>query len=118
MPIMRRCLGYQGQRCGTLLEHGTRCTIHSRMVNRAEMTTRHTRRPDFRADQQRRAVAVAQHRARWGDWCPGWRRPGHIAADLTADHPTSVARGGDERGPLEVLCHSCNSAKSDDGDRA
>jgi hypothetical protein len=30
---------------------------------------------------------------------------------LTADHVTAVAVSGDQGGPLQVLCRTCNSAK-------
>lgn len=62
-------------------------------------------------ERQRRAQAVADHRATVGDVCPGWRGPAHAATDLTADHVDPVARGGDPRGLLVVLCRSCNSSK-------
>lgn len=114
MPIAQRCLGYRGQRCGVLLEHGSRCTTHERMVNRTDMANARQRRPDLylsKAERRRRAEAVAQWRTRWGDWCPGWMRPGHHTADLTADHPDDVHSGGDPQGALVVLCRSCNGAK-------
>ncbi|MCK2214275.1 HNH endonuclease [Actinomadura sp. ATCC 31491] len=72
------------------------------------------RRPYTAAERERRAQAVAEHRAQYGDWCPGWGRPDHTAEPwnpLTADHIDPVARGGPEDGPLQVLCRSCNSAK-------
>jgi 5-methylcytosine-specific restriction endonuclease McrA len=31
--------------------------------------------------------------------------------DLTADHITAMANGGDPLGPLRVLCRSCNSRR-------
>lgn len=64
------------------------------------------------AERRRRATTVAIHRARHGDACPGWRREAHPASDLTADHIRPVAAGGDQHGPLQVLCRSCNSAKA------
>lgn len=67
---------------------------------------------DYGQKKARRA-AVARWRAENGDVCPGWQRPAHFAARLTADHPVEVALGGDPR-PSEfvILCISCNSAKS------
>lgn len=62
-------------------------------------------------ETKRRRAAVAQHRAQYGNVCPGWRRLEHEATDLTADHPVAVADGGDESAALEVLCRSCNAAK-------
>lgn len=63
------------------------------------------------AERQRRAEAVRAHREVYGDWCPGWMRPGHRADDLTADHVAPVAAGGPPTGPLRVLCRSCNSRR-------
>ncbi|MFD1071907.1 HNH endonuclease [Longispora fulva] len=52
--------------------------------------------------------------ALYGQWCPGWRRDGHSAQALTADHVIPKSKGGtDDRSNLAVLCHSCNSAKRD-----
>lgn len=43
--------------------------------------------------------------------CPGWDRPAHPSDDLTADHVLPRARGGEQGGPLRVLCRPCNSAR-------
>lgn len=57
---------------------------------------------------------VAEHRARHGDWCPGWQVAPHTASDLTADHVVPLARGGtNERSNLTVLCRGCNARKRD-----
>src|SRR4051812_3119693 len=105
MPL-RPCLG-----CGRLTP-GTRCTQCARPVERAKLEAKRERRPRIsQAEQQRRADAVARWRVVHGDWCPGWRRPGHRAADLTADHVVPVGAGGAEGGPLSVLCRGCNGAK-------
>ena len=61
-----------------------------------------------RAELLRRKEAVAQHQRRFGDWCPGWERPGHPSSDLTAAHSVAVATGG-KHSRLTVLCRSCNS---------
>lgn len=47
-----------------------------------------------------------------GPWCPGWGRDAHEVdpADLTVDHATALAVGGDD-GDLTVLCRSCNARK-------
>ena len=95
MPL-RPCL-----ECGTLTPT-SRCPTHTR---------RNTNR-----ETVRRRTTVTAHRAQQGDWCPGWRRPGHHATDLTADHVQPVAAGGAEAGLLGVLCRSCNSAKRDNPD--
>jgi 5-methylcytosine-specific restriction enzyme A len=64
-----------------------------------------------RSQRDRRAALVQAHRLEHGDWCPGWNRDPHPAADLTADHLVEVSAGGDEHGELVVLCRSCNSSK-------
>lgn len=63
------------------------------------------------AERQRRAATVSSWRQFRGDWCPGYERPPHRAADLTADHVTPVALGGEPGGALGVLCRACNSRK-------
>lgn len=54
-----------------------------------------------------RRVTLARHRATVGEWCPGFRRPGHPSADLTVDHVIP----GTTAGGVQVLCRSCNSRK-------
>jgi 5-methylcytosine-specific restriction protein A len=101
--VTRPCLG-----CGRLVPSGSRCTRCATEVGRAKRAIR----PYTAAERDRRATAVAEWRAQYGNWCPGWgdREP-HPSADLTADHVTAVARGGAEGGPLRVLCRRCNSAR-------
>lgn len=53
------------------------------------------------------------HRAKHGNWCPGYGTPSHAATDLTADHIVPIAAGGKPDGALGVLCRSCNSRKAD-----
>ncbi|WP_318553294.1 HNH endonuclease [Corynebacterium provencense] len=64
------------------------------------------------SERQRRAAAVRRHREAHGDWCPGFGRPPHRSADLTADHVVAQADGGAAAGDLSVLCRSCNSRKN------
>lgn len=64
-------------------------------------------------ERKRRAQAVADHIVEYGYQCPGIGRPPHAATDLTANHLTPIARGGDPRGPLGVACRSCNSRQAD-----
>lgn len=73
---------------------------------------RHRKALSNRADIRRRRRVVEAWRAQYGDLCPGWMRPAHLTADLCADHIHEVWQGGDEHGPLAVLCRSCNSRKS------
>jgi 5-methylcytosine-specific restriction endonuclease McrA len=52
------------------------------------------------------------HLRSYGYWCPGYQREPHYTKDLTADHITSRAAGGEDvRANLQVLCGACNSAK-------
>ena len=92
--------------CGALSPN-SRCPAHQRTLQQAKRS----RRPYTAAMLRRRAQVVAQWRAEHGDLCPGWRRPAHPSHDLTADHMIAVGAGGDEDGPLAVLCRSCNSSK-------
>jgi 5-methylcytosine-specific restriction protein A len=98
--IRRSCLG-----CGRLIASGSRCP-------RCQLPPNPTTASRTPAERRRRAVAVAQWRKLYGDWCPGWGdRPPHPATDLTADHIEAVGAGGDPAGPLRVLCRRCNSAR-------
>ena len=106
--LIRPCLG-----CGTAVRGKPRCTD----CQRKQDQTKAAKRPGFKTytEQQRRARAVAEHRATIGDWCPGvpeLRRPAHLAANLSADHIWEVRLGGPEDGPLIVRCVPCNSARS------
>jgi len=109
MALRRACLG-----CGKLGRWRTRCPRCEALRERAKAA----RRPEYKtaAETRRRREAVAEHRARYGDWCPGFHerpgRPAHPSADLTADHVVEVGRGGPEGGPLVVRCRSCNSARA------
>ena len=108
MSLRRACLG-----CGALGHWRSRCPRCQAEVERRKAA----RRPERRTwhEQQRNRRAVTDHRARFGDWCPGvpeLGRPAHPAANLSADHVTEVAAGGPESGPLVVRCVPCNSARS------
>ncbi len=101
--------------CGRICD-GSRCR-----ACQSEQERRRPQRPTnltrTTGERKRRAAAVTAHRLRFGDWCPGYGdRPAHGVRPpnvLTADHVTPVARGGDPRGPLTVLCRVCNGSKSD-----
>lgn len=109
MPL-RPCLD-----CGRP-SSGSRCPTHQAKRER-ERPQRPTNLTRDHAEQERRAAAVAAHRATHGEWCPGWGdRPAHdVTAPniLTADHDIAVAAGGDPHGPLTVRCRVCNGAKAD-----
>ena len=92
--------------CGVLTATGSRCPACTR-------TAPTTGRDTSYAERMRRKRTVDQHRAEFGDVCPGYQRGPHPSSDLTADHVVSVAAGGHDNGPLAVLCRSCNSRKGD-----
>jgi 5-methylcytosine-specific restriction enzyme A len=110
MTLRRACMG-----CGKLGRWRSRCPRCQAQVDRRKARAR----PDLHndaAERRRRAAAVAAHRLRWGDWCPGYSerpgRPGHPSADLTADHAGMVGLGAPAGGPLVVRCRSCNAARA------
>jgi 5-methylcytosine-specific restriction protein A len=110
MALKRPCLD-----CGKLGRWRRRCPRCQAALDRRKAAAR----PDLhndRAERRRRAAAVAAHRLRWGDWCPGYHerpgRPAHPSADLTADHAGMVGRGHPADGPLIVRCRSCNAARA------
>jgi 5-methylcytosine-specific restriction protein A len=96
--------------CGVVTSRpGSRCTEHARQSNRS----RHNALYNTREWQRLSARVLRAWRGEHGDWCPGYRRPAHPAADLTVDHVVPLAAGG---GPFDigntgVLCRSCNSTK-------
>lgn len=112
MPL-RPCLD-----CGQVSQ-GSRCTPCADVKRRASngrYRPHRERRPDYNsAERGRRAATVQAWRQAYGELCPGWKRPPHLADParnpLTADHLTPVRAGASEQGPLGVLCRSCNSSK-------
>lgn len=102
--------------CGVLTSRaGSRCTEHTRASNRS----RHNALYSTRTWQRLSARVLRAWRGEHGNWCPGYGRPGHRAADLTADHVVPLAAGG---APFDiantaVLCRSCNSTKGASTDR-
>lgn len=98
--------------CPELVTSLGRCADHAAERETRLRRTVPTKRTRSRSEQRRRAQAVADYQARHGDWCPGYGRNPHPAADLTADHITAVAAGGAPDGPHAVLCRSCNGRKS------
>ncbi|RVW03018.1 hypothetical protein EGT50_09930 [Rhodococcus xishaensis] len=89
------------------------CGDHRREHDRHQHATTPTKTTRDWQERQRRARAVRDHVAQHGNWCPGVGRPPHAAADLTANHVVPIARGGDPRGPLTVVCRPCNSRQAD-----
>jgi 5-methylcytosine-specific restriction protein A len=51
-------------------------------------------------------------RGEHGDWCPGYGRPAHPAADLPVDHVVPLAAGGApfDIGNTAVLCCLCQAS--------
>jgi hypothetical protein len=88
---IRRCLE---PGCPELVTSGSRCAEH-RAVQRAKYRG---------AWPHRSRAAVSDHRARVGDWCPGWRCAPHEASDLVLDHAAGV------------MCRACNTRKRNLGD--
>ena len=98
MGARKRCLGWV--ECHQFTT-GSWCARHTRQ-----------RKAVRNAEAARAAEAVAAHRARYGDWCPGWGRGPHRSSDLTADHVTPISKGG-AGGKLRVLCRECNGRRRD-----
>lgn len=95
---VRPCLG-----CGRLTT-GSRCAACPRPTAAGYSS----------AERRRRAELVQRWREQHGETCPGWQRPAHAVTApnrLSADHVRAVARGGQQSGPLQVLCVKCNGAK-------
>ncbi|WP_072689296.1 HNH endonuclease [Rhodococcus marinonascens] len=88
------------------------CPPHRAERERHQRQTTPTKRTRTWGEQKRRKAAVDRHRATVGNWCPGYQRPAHPAADLTADHIDEISLGGAPDGELQVCCRSCNSAKA------
>ena len=66
------------------------------------------------AERKRRRDTVAAHIAQHGNICPGYQRGPHPSDDLTADHLLPRSTHGD-KGPLGVLCRSCNAHRGAGG---
>ena len=90
----------RGLDCGTLTT-ATRCT-----------PCRARKKQVRNAGASAARDVVTAWRQQHGNICPGWGRPPHPAADLTADHRTPLHHGGDNSAAnLTVLCRSCNARK-------
>ena len=69
--------------CGVVTSRaGSRCTEHARQSNRS----RHNALYSTRAWQRLSARVLRTWRGEHADWCQGYQRPAHPAADLTVDH--------------------------------
>lgn len=102
------CPGYAGEPCGLPTTNiSGRCAEHGRELGKLRRDPYNV--PEWRRRSKR---LLAQHRARYGNWCPGYDRPGHLNPDLTLDHVVPLSHGGTHRGQVQVLCRSCNDRKS------
>jgi 5-methylcytosine-specific restriction protein A len=96
--------------CGVVTSRaGSRCAAHARRSS----PSRNSALYRTRAWQRLSTRVLRAWRGEQGDWCPGYRRPAHRAADLTVDHVVPLAAGGApyDIGNTAVLCRSCNSTK-------
>jgi 5-methylcytosine-specific restriction protein A len=96
--------------CGVITSRaGSLCSEHARQSNHS----RHNALYGTRAWQRLSARVLRAWRGEHGNWCPGYGRPAHRAADLTVDHVVPLAAGGApyDIGNTAVLCRSCNSTK-------
>ena len=68
-----------------------------------------------RSGGERNRRFLAAWRAKFGDWCPGWRTEGHYATaenPLTVDHIVPRSKGGSSRwSNLRGLCSECNDRR-------
>ena len=109
MPHRRPCLD-----CGQLHRNASRCprcqTRHEQVFSQLRGTA--SERGYGHRWRRLAARILAEHRAAYGNVCPGWMREPHRAEVLTVDHIIPRAVGGsDERSNLQVLCRVCNSTK-------
>lgn len=87
-----------------------RCDDHERMAARQH----HNKAYDTPEWAARQAATLAAWRSQNGERCPGWGEPSHYATPdnpLTVDHTLGLARGGEHRQSLGVLCRRCNGRK-------
>ena len=95
----RRFAGKLCTVCGVVTSRaGSRCSEHAWQSNRG----RHNALYSTRAWQRLSARVLRVWRGEHGNWCPGYQRPDHAAADLTVDHVVPLAAGG---APFDIAKH-------------
>lgn len=102
MPRSTVCLG-----CGATTSNGSRCTSCAGGTRSVPKSTAY-RDPRYVA---RRRRLLAEHRATFGARCPRCLTPEDRAVRrtwLTLNHVTTLSKGGDVMGPVEVMCLGCN----------
>jgi 5-methylcytosine-specific restriction enzyme A len=93
------------------------CTeVHAARREAALRRTTPTKRARTTEVRKHRTATVQAHLAEQDDGmghCPGYGRPPHVVfpAEMTADDPVPIARGGGPMQDLEPLCRSCNGRK-------
>lgn len=97
--------------CPRVAVYKSRCEEHARQFERKQRLTVPTKQTLTSSEARRRKTVVEVWRRKYGNVCPGFGRPPHVATDLTADHVVPIAAGGSPAGRLSVLCRSCNSRK-------
>jgi len=93
--------------------------LHRGARNRQSNRSRHNTLYSARACHRLSARVLRAWRGEHGNWCPGYQRPAHPAADLTVDHVVPHAAGGalPDIANTAVLCRSYNSTKGASTDR-
>jgi 5-methylcytosine-specific restriction enzyme A len=101
MGVLKLCSGV----CGQLVpSNQRRCKECQRLQDARRGTT-----------SQRGYGSKHQRRARQAIGAHPWCEECGATTNLTTDHLTPLAQGGDPLGPLRVLCRRCNSRRGDGG---
>jgi 5-methylcytosine-specific restriction enzyme A len=120
-PTLKPCIEQlpNGRMCGVLFpsEGGwNRCLAHRKGRDRPRFYGSSSSRDYGYRWQKLRKRILEEHLARFGLACPGWHRSQHFVnstRELQLDHIVARVEGGtDDPVNLQILCRSCNSAKS------
>ncbi len=105
--VRRSCL-----ECGQTITSGSRCG-RCRSVFEREVRGTPSERGYTSAWRAIVAAVLREHRARFGNLCPGWQRPAHTTTKLVGDHIIPLLAGGlNVRSNCQPLCVRCNARKS------